>query len=139
MSDPQTSSDRPIRVLVAKAGLEEAKNRQHDIVIIDTAGRLGVDQELMQQASDIRAATNPDEVLFGQRAVEAEVADAAYPEVYAARCNAQVEPTTLLEDDGTTDQRLLDRRRYDPLENTSGFLQQVLARLTIHLSIGEAY
>src|SRR5699024_3949117 len=43
-------------VEVAKAGLEEAKNRQHDIVIIDTAGRLGVDQELMQQASDIRAA-----------------------------------------------------------------------------------
>src|SRR5699024_8551479 len=51
-------------VEVAKAGLEEAKTRQHDIVIIDTAGRLGVDQELMQQAADIRAATNPDEVLF---------------------------------------------------------------------------
>src|SRR5699024_8950997 len=51
-------------VEAAKAGLEEAKTRQHDIVIIDTAGRLGVDQELMQQAADIRAATNPDEVLF---------------------------------------------------------------------------
>lgn len=51
-------------VQVATDGLVEAKNRQHDIVIIDTAGRLGVDQELMQQASDIRAATNPDEVLF---------------------------------------------------------------------------
>jgi len=51
-------------VAVAKAGLDEAKARQHDIVIIDTAGRLGVDQELMQQAADIRAATNPDEVLF---------------------------------------------------------------------------
>src|SRR5699024_6824503 len=51
-------------VHVATAGLEEAKKRQHDIVIIDTAGRLGVDEELMQQASDIRAATNPDEVLF---------------------------------------------------------------------------
>lgn len=51
-------------VQVATTGLDEAKNRQHDVVIIDTAGRLGVDQELMQQASDIRAATNPDEVLF---------------------------------------------------------------------------
>ena len=51
-------------VQVATSGLQEAKNRHHDVVIIDTAGRLGVDQELMQQASDIRAATNPDEVLF---------------------------------------------------------------------------
>src|SRR5699024_1737540 len=41
-------------VQVATDSLVEAKNRQHDIVIIDTAGRLGVDQELMQQASDIR-------------------------------------------------------------------------------------
>ncbi|MBD4566151.1 signal recognition particle protein, partial [Xanthomonas citri pv. citri] len=34
------------------------------VVIIDTAGRLGVDAELMQQAADIRAAVDPDEVLF---------------------------------------------------------------------------
>jgi signal recognition particle subunit SRP54 len=34
------------------------------VVIIDTAGRLGVDAEMMKQASDIRKATNPDEVLF---------------------------------------------------------------------------
>ncbi|MEY4533415.1 MAG: hypothetical protein RI926_1184, partial [Actinomycetota bacterium] len=34
------------------------------VVIIDTAGRLGVDAELMKQAADIRKATNPDEVLF---------------------------------------------------------------------------
>ena len=34
----------------------------------------------------------------------AEAADAVYPEVYAARCNAQAEPTTLLDDDGTIDQ-----------------------------------
>ncbi|WGH93459.1 signal recognition particle protein [Auritidibacter ignavus] len=51
-------------VQVALDGVNEAKKRQHDVVIIDTAGRLGVDQELMQQASDIRAATNPQEVLF---------------------------------------------------------------------------
>jgi signal recognition particle subunit SRP54 len=34
------------------------------VVIVDTAGRLGIDEELMKQASDIRDAVNPDEVLF---------------------------------------------------------------------------
>ncbi|SDC67523.1 signal recognition particle subunit FFH/SRP54 (srp54) [Sanguibacter gelidistatuariae] len=51
-------------VAVARAGVETARSRQHDIVIIDTAGRLGVDAELMQQAADIRDATSPDEILF---------------------------------------------------------------------------
>lgn len=51
-------------VKVARNGVAEAKNKQYDFVIIDTAGRLGVDEELMRQASDIRKATNPDEVLF---------------------------------------------------------------------------
>lgn len=51
-------------VAVAKNGVKEAKRRQNDFVIIDTAGRLGVDEELMQQAAAVRAATNPDEVLF---------------------------------------------------------------------------
>jgi signal recognition particle subunit SRP54 len=51
-------------VKVAKAGVEHARRQQHDIVIIDTAGRLGVDAELMKQASNIRKATDPDEVLF---------------------------------------------------------------------------
>ncbi|WP_440899204.1 signal recognition particle protein [Actinosynnema sp.] len=49
---------------VAKRGIEEAKRAQHDIVVVDTAGRLGVDEEMMRQAADIRAAVNPDEVLF---------------------------------------------------------------------------
>ena len=34
------------------------------MVIVDTAGRLGIDEELMQQAADIRDAVTPDEVLF---------------------------------------------------------------------------
>ncbi|MCF8569523.1 signal recognition particle protein [Gordonia sp. HY002] len=51
-------------VAVAQAGLDQARSRQHDVVIIDTAGRLGIDAELMRQASDIRDATSPDEVLF---------------------------------------------------------------------------
>lgn len=51
-------------VKVARDGVEVARRQQHDVVIIDTAGRLGVDAELMKQAADIRAATSPDEVLF---------------------------------------------------------------------------
>jgi signal recognition particle subunit SRP54 len=49
---------------VAKRGVEAARRAQHDVVIVDTAGRLGVDEELMRQASDIRAAVEPDEVLY---------------------------------------------------------------------------
>ena len=49
---------------VARRGVAEARARQHDIVIIDTAGRLGVDEELMRQACNIRDAVQPDETLF---------------------------------------------------------------------------
>jgi len=51
-------------VAVARASVEEAKRKLHDVVIVDTAGRLGVDAEMMKQAADIRDAVRPDEVLF---------------------------------------------------------------------------
>ncbi|MCU1359352.1 MAG: signal recognition particle protein [Ilumatobacteraceae bacterium] len=51
-------------VKVAKDSIKFAKDKQYDVVIIDTAGRLGVDAELMKQAGDIRKAVDPDEVLF---------------------------------------------------------------------------
>ena len=51
-------------VKVAKSGIEFAKSKQYNMVIVDTAGRLGIDEELMKQASDIRDAVNPDEILF---------------------------------------------------------------------------
>jgi signal recognition particle subunit SRP54 len=51
-------------VAVARAGVEEARRTLHDVVIIDTAGRLGIDEELMREAANIRDAVNPDEVLF---------------------------------------------------------------------------
>ncbi|MFL6116883.1 MAG: signal recognition particle protein, partial [Catenulispora sp.] len=51
-------------VAVAREGLATAKTKLHDVLIVDTAGRLGVDAELMQQAADIRDAVDPDEVLF---------------------------------------------------------------------------
>jgi signal recognition particle subunit SRP54 len=51
-------------VAVAKAGVAYATDKNHDVVIIDTAGRLGVDAEMMDQAAKIRKVTSPDEVLF---------------------------------------------------------------------------
>ena len=51
-------------VQVARQSLEEARHRLHNIVIIDTAGRLGIDEEMMRQAAGIRDAVDPDEILF---------------------------------------------------------------------------
>ena len=51
-------------VAVAQQGIEHAKQTKHDVVIIDTAGRLGIDETLMTQARNIRDAVSPDEVLF---------------------------------------------------------------------------
>ena len=51
-------------VKVAADSIRVAKDKLYDVVIIDTAGRLGVDQELMEQARNIRDAVHPDEILF---------------------------------------------------------------------------
>ena len=62
---------------IAKAGIEHAKKHGNDIVFIDTAGRLHVDEELMEQLKDMKAAINPTEILLivdamiGQDAVNA--------------------------------------------------------------------
>ena len=60
--EPGNGTGDPVRV--ARDGVETARRQQHDVVIIDTAGRLGVDAELMKQAANIRKAVDPDEVLF---------------------------------------------------------------------------
>ena len=46
-------------VAVAAAGLAEARAKHYDVVIVDTAGRLGIDEELMAQAAAIRDAVSP--------------------------------------------------------------------------------
>ena len=51
-------------VKVARSAITYAKEKVHNVVIVDTAGRLGIDTELMQQASSIRDAINPSEILF---------------------------------------------------------------------------
>lgn len=62
---------------IAKAGIEHARKHGNDIVFIDTAGRLHVDEELMEQLKDMKAAISPDEILLivdamiGQDAVNA--------------------------------------------------------------------
>ena len=61
---PQPGNGVGDPVRVAKDAIKYARDKQHDVVIIDTAGRTGVDAELMKQAANIRKATEPDEVLF---------------------------------------------------------------------------
>jgi signal recognition particle subunit SRP54 len=60
--EPGNGKGNPVRV--AKDAMKFAKDKQYDVVIVDTAGRLGVDAELMRQAADIRKAVDPDEVFF---------------------------------------------------------------------------
>ncbi len=67
-------------VAVARSGVEHARASGYDVVVVDTAGRLGVDAEMMDQAIRIRDAVVPHEILFvldamvGQDAVNTSVA-----------------------------------------------------------------
>ena len=73
---PEPGSGVGDPVKVANDSIKYATDKIHDIVIIDTAGRTGVDEEMMAQARSIRKAVDPDEVLFvldamvGQDAVQ---------------------------------------------------------------------
>lgn len=51
-------------IKVAKGALEKTKSDNHDLLIVDTAGRLHIDEELMVQLEKIKAAVNPSEILF---------------------------------------------------------------------------
>lgn len=51
-------------VKIAKAAVREAKNKGNDIVIIDTAGRLAIDEQMMKEISSVKNAVEPDEILF---------------------------------------------------------------------------
>jgi signal recognition particle subunit SRP54 len=62
LANPDAGPGNP--VAVAGRGVEFAIEKLYDIVIVDTAGRLGVDTEMMKQAADIRDAVQPDEILF---------------------------------------------------------------------------
>ena len=74
VASPGLTTGDPVKV--ARDSVAFARQKLYDTVIIDTAGRLGVDEELMRQASDIRDAVQPNEILFvidamiGQDAVQ---------------------------------------------------------------------
>ena len=64
----------PVRI--AKNGLKKAKDEQYTLLIMDTAGRLGVDEQMMKEIGELKKTLNPSETLFvvdsmtGQDAVE---------------------------------------------------------------------
>ena len=60
--EPGSGVGNPVQV--AKDAITKAKKELYSVVIIDTAGRTGVDAEMMQQAIEIRNATSPDELIF---------------------------------------------------------------------------
>lgn len=61
---PEPGNGKGDPVKVAKESVKHAKQKQFSVVIVDTAGRLGIDEELMAEAREIRKAVDPDEVLF---------------------------------------------------------------------------
>lgn len=62
LATPGTDAGDPVKV--ARDSIDYARQKMYDTVIIDTAGRLGIDEELMAQARNIRDAVNPHEILF---------------------------------------------------------------------------
>ena len=59
---PSTATDKPVDI--ALAALDWAKKHYHDVLIIDTAGRLGIDEAMMQEIAAVHAAVKPIETLF---------------------------------------------------------------------------
>ncbi len=58
---PVASSERDDAVLAAKRGLEQARSQGNDVVIVDTAGRLQIDEELMDELGRIHREVKPHE------------------------------------------------------------------------------
>ena len=51
-------------VAIAKAAVEYAKQNGHNVVIVDTAGRLAIDEQMMNEIASVKSAVNPQETLF---------------------------------------------------------------------------
>ena len=51
-------------VAIAKAAVAHAKQNGHNVVIVDTAGRLAIDEQMMNEISAVKTAVNPQETLF---------------------------------------------------------------------------
>ena len=59
---PSTASDKPLDI--ARAALDHAKRHYFDVLLVDTAGRLAIDEALMKEIAELHAALNPVETLF---------------------------------------------------------------------------
>ena len=59
---PSTASEKPVDI--ARNALDWARKHYHDVLIVDTAGRLGVDEAMMREIADLHAAVKPIETLF---------------------------------------------------------------------------
>lgn len=59
-SEPESKTP----VQIAKNAIKEAKQKGYDLVIVDTAGRLAIDEEMMKEITAVKEAINPDEILF---------------------------------------------------------------------------
>lgn len=58
----EPGNQKPVEI--ALHAIQEAKTKGYDLVIVDTAGRLAVDEEMMTEIAAIKTAVNPDEILF---------------------------------------------------------------------------
>ena len=62
--DPDATAGSPEVLRLAREALRDARNFGCDVLIVDTAGRLGIDQLLMDEMADLKSALNPSEILF---------------------------------------------------------------------------
>jgi signal recognition particle subunit SRP54 len=62
--DPATDNNTAAVLRLAKEALREARNYACDILIVDTAGRLGIDEQLMDEMSELKKLLSPSEILF---------------------------------------------------------------------------
>jgi len=59
-----TEEDNKNPVKIAKAGIKHAKSMGYDLVVIDTAGRLAIDEKMMKEIEAVKKAVDPHEILF---------------------------------------------------------------------------
>ena len=59
---PSTTAEKPVDI--ARAAIDWAKRHYHDVLLIDTAGRLAIDEAMMKEIAELHAAINPIETLF---------------------------------------------------------------------------
>ena len=59
---PSAPGEKPLNI--ARAALDYARRHYHDVLLVDTAGRLAIDEQLMREIAELHAALNPAETLF---------------------------------------------------------------------------